>query len=99
MCRIAIERFAAATDISLVLADINVAAIEAKLAIVKNDAYEGGIFEKCYSKRKGRFKMNIRRETCNPKWVVFIGAAGEMCRIAIERFAAATDISLVLAES
>ncbi|KAJ5842082.1 hypothetical protein N7534_011912 [Penicillium rubens] len=34
----------------------------------------------------------------NPKWVVFIGAAGEMCRIAIERFAAATDISLVLAD-
>ncbi|KAJ5268748.1 hypothetical protein N7505_004506 [Penicillium chrysogenum] len=34
----------------------------------------------------------------SPKRVVFIGAAGEMCRIAIERFAAATDISLVLAD-
>ncbi|KAJ5815458.1 hypothetical protein N7474_007235 [Penicillium riverlandense] len=34
----------------------------------------------------------------SPKRVVFIGAAGEMCRIAIDRFAAATDISLVLAD-
>jgi saccharopine dehydrogenase-like NADP-dependent oxidoreductase len=34
----------------------------------------------------------------SPKRVVFIGAAGEMCRIAVERIASATDISLVLAD-
>jgi saccharopine dehydrogenase-like NADP-dependent oxidoreductase len=34
----------------------------------------------------------------SPKRVVFIGAAGAMCRIAIERFAAAKDISLVLTD-
>ncbi|OOQ86245.1 hypothetical protein PEBR_22561 [Penicillium brasilianum] len=34
----------------------------------------------------------------SPKRVVFIGAAGEMCRLAVERFANASDISLVLAD-
>ncbi|KAF3401623.1 hypothetical protein F1880_010108 [Penicillium rolfsii] len=34
----------------------------------------------------------------SPKRVVFIGAAGEMCRLAVERFAQASDISLVLAD-
>lgn len=34
----------------------------------------------------------------SPKRVVFIGAAGEMCRLAVERFAKASDISLVLAD-
>ncbi|KAF7596061.1 hypothetical protein BBP40_003323 [Aspergillus hancockii] len=33
-----------------------------------------------------------------PKAVVFIGAAGEMCRVAVERFAAASDAPLVLAD-
>ena len=33
-----------------------------------------------------------------PTRVVFIGAAGEMCRLAIERFATASDHSLVLAD-
>lgn len=32
------------------------------------------------------------------KPVVFIGAAGEMCRVAVERFAAASDAPLVLAD-
>lgn len=34
----------------------------------------------------------------SPKRVVFIGAAGEMCRLAVERFAKASDLSLVLAD-
>jgi saccharopine dehydrogenase-like NADP-dependent oxidoreductase len=34
----------------------------------------------------------------SPKRIVFIGAAGEMTRIAVERFAAATDMSLVLTD-
>ena len=34
----------------------------------------------------------------SPKRVVFIGAAGEMCRLAVERFANASDIPLVLAD-
>lgn len=33
-----------------------------------------------------------------PKPVVFIGAAGEMCRVAAERFAAASDAPLLLAD-
>lgn len=33
-----------------------------------------------------------------PSKVVFIGAAGEMCRIAVERFALASEASLVLAD-
>lgn len=33
-----------------------------------------------------------------PKPVVFIGAAGEMCRVAVVRFAAASDAPLVLAD-
>ncbi|KAJ5820581.1 hypothetical protein N7474_006172 [Penicillium riverlandense] len=34
----------------------------------------------------------------SPKRVVFIGAAGEMCRLAVERFAKASELSLVLAD-
>ena len=43
--------------------------LEKMLAIVKNDAYEGDIFEKRYSKRKGCLRMNIRRDTCNMAFI------------------------------
>lgn len=37
-------------------------------------------------------------DSTNLKPVVFIGAAGEMCRVAVERFAKASNAQLVLAD-